>query len=74
MIFEALQSEPFRFKFHSLGWKILKIPEFNIMIDLVETFEAKKLKSNAKFLTFQKIILVILMSIVSKKLSERKDY
>ena len=30
MIFEALQSEIFRFKFHSLGLKILKIPEFNL--------------------------------------------
>ena len=30
MIFEALQSEIFRFKFQSLGLKILKIPEFNL--------------------------------------------
>ena len=28
--FEALQSEIFRFKFHSLGSEILKIPEFNL--------------------------------------------
>jgi len=32
MIFEALQSELFRFKFHSLCWKILKFPEFNLVI------------------------------------------
>ena len=30
MIFEALQSELFRFKFHTLSSKILKIPEFNL--------------------------------------------
>ena len=30
MIFEALQSELFRFKFHSLGSKILKFPDFNL--------------------------------------------
>ena len=32
MIFEALQSELFRFKFHSLSSKILKIPEFSLLI------------------------------------------
>ena len=32
MIFEALQSDIFRFKFHLLGSKILKIPEFNLTI------------------------------------------
>ena len=32
MIFEALQSELFRFKFHAPSLKILKIPEFNLMI------------------------------------------
>ena len=32
MIFEALQSELFRFKFHLLGSKILKFPEFNLTI------------------------------------------
>ena len=32
MIFEALQSELFRFKFHSLSSKILKIPEFSLCI------------------------------------------
>ena len=32
MIFEALQSELFRFKFHSLGSKILKFPEFNLVM------------------------------------------
>ena len=30
MIFEALQSELFRFKFHAPSLKILKIPEFNL--------------------------------------------
>ena len=30
MIFEALQSELFRFKFHSLGFKLQKISEFNL--------------------------------------------
>ena len=30
MIFEALQSELFKFKFDSLSSKILKIPEFNL--------------------------------------------
>ena len=39
MIFEALQSELFRFKFHSLGSKILKIPEFNLVMPyLLEHF------------------------------------
>ena len=33
MIFQALQSDTFRFEFHSLGSKILKIPEFNLVID-----------------------------------------
>ena len=32
MIFEALQSELFRFKFHAPSLKILKIPEFNLPI------------------------------------------
>ena len=32
MIFNVLQSELFRFKFHSLSSKILKIPEFNLYI------------------------------------------
>jgi len=32
MIFEALQFELFRFKFHSLGSKILKFPGFNLGI------------------------------------------
>ena len=32
MIFQALHSELFRFKFHSLGSKIEKIPEFNLSI------------------------------------------
>jgi len=32
MIFETLQSELFRFKFHWLGSKILKILEFNLTI------------------------------------------
>ena len=32
MIFEALQSELFRFKFHSLGSRILKFPEFNLLM------------------------------------------
>ena len=30
MVFEALQSEIFRFKFHFLGSKLQKIPEFNL--------------------------------------------
>ena len=33
MIFEALQSELFRFKFHSLDSKILKFPEFNLLME-----------------------------------------
>ena len=33
MIFEALRSELFRFKFNALSSKILKIPEFNLTID-----------------------------------------
>ena len=32
MIFKALQSELFSFKFHSLSFKILKIPEFSLDI------------------------------------------
>ena len=32
MIFDALQSEFSWFKFHSLGSKILKIPEFNLIM------------------------------------------
>ena len=35
MTFEALQSELVRFKFHSLGSKIQKFPEFNLYIDLM---------------------------------------
>ena len=35
MIFEVRQSELFRFKFHSLGSKILKFPEFNLNIGSV---------------------------------------
>ena len=35
MIFEALQSELFRFNFHSLSSKILKIPEFALRIHAV---------------------------------------
>ena len=38
MIFEAPQSELFRFKFHSLGSKILKIPEFNLVMNNFEHF------------------------------------
>ena len=34
MIFEALQSELFRFKFHSLASNILKFPEFNLSITI----------------------------------------
>ena len=34
MIFEALQSKLFIFKFHSLGSKILKFPEFNLGMDI----------------------------------------
>ena len=34
MIFEALQSELFRFKFHYQGLKIQKNPEFNLLIGL----------------------------------------
>ena len=34
MIFEALQFELFRFNFRSLSSKILKIPEFNLLIAL----------------------------------------
>ena len=37
MVFEALQSEPFRLKLHSLESKILKIPEFNlIMVERID--------------------------------------
>ena len=32
MILKALQSEQFTFKFHSLGSKLSKIPEFNLSI------------------------------------------
>ena len=32
MIFEALQPEIFRFKFLSLGLKVLKFPEFNLIV------------------------------------------
>ena len=35
MIFEALQSALFGLNFHSLSSKILKIPEFNLVIALV---------------------------------------
>ena len=33
MIFEALQSDLLRFKFHSLGSRILKFPEFNLLME-----------------------------------------
>ena len=35
MIFEALQSELFRFKFQRLSSKILKFPEFNLFIGVL---------------------------------------
>ena len=35
MIFGALQSELFRFKFHSVGSKVLNFPEFNLLILLI---------------------------------------
>ena len=35
MIFEALQSELFRFKFHTMSGKTLKIPEFNLGIKFI---------------------------------------
>ena len=38
MIFKALQSELLRFKFYSLGSKIIKIPEFNLLMILNECF------------------------------------
>ena len=38
MIFKALQSELFRFKFHSLSSKILKIPEFNLLMSDFDTY------------------------------------
>ena len=37
MIFEALQSEPFRLKFPRLSSKILKIPEFNLHVAILHT-------------------------------------
>ena len=52
MIFEALQSELFRFKFHAPSLKILKIPEFNLIIALPDeyserTFEAECCSNSA---------------------------
>ena len=46
MIFGALQFELFRFKIHSLGSKILKFPEFNLLI--VAFDEAEKSMSKIK--------------------------
>ena len=46
MVFEALQSELFRFKIHTLTSKIIKIPEFNLFI--------KHLKDLGKFELFGK--------------------
>ena len=44
MIFEALQSELFKFKFHSLCSKILKISEFNLFMSLDKFDPTKVLK------------------------------
>ena len=40
MIFEALQFEHFGFNFHSLSSKILKIPEFNVIIRFLAVFRS----------------------------------
>ena len=59
IIFEALQSELFRFKFHSLSSKILKFPEFNrLMHDgWYEEFHLRAPFENLHFnLKFLKIV------------------
>ena len=38
MIFQALQSELFRFRFHSLGSNIEKIPEFSLPMNKINIF------------------------------------
>ena len=43
MFFQALQPKLFRFKFHSLGSKILKIPEFNLSIALYSESVARSI-------------------------------
>ena len=49
MIFEALQFELFRFNFHSMSSKILKIPEFNLnMDDNQEDHDFDRLKMTPK--------------------------
>ena len=55
MIFEALQSELFRFKFHAPSLKILKIPEFNLLISKTHEF---LIKSKSKKLNNFKLSLM----------------
>ena len=38
MIFEALQSEPFRLNFHSLSSKIPKIPDLSLVLNIIKRF------------------------------------
>ena len=46
IIFEALKSDPFRFTFHLLSSKILKIPGFNLIIGRVSIFVATQGSTN----------------------------
>ena len=46
IIFEALKSEPFRFTFHLLSSKLLKIPGFNLIMCRVSIFVATQGSSN----------------------------
>ena len=41
MIFEAVQSKQFRFKFDSLGSKILKFPEFDLFMEIPDLFDSR---------------------------------
>ena len=46
IIFEALKSDPFRFTFHLLNSKILKIPGFNLIMGRVSIFVATQGSTN----------------------------
>ena len=49
MIFETLQSQLIRFKFHSLGSKLQKIPEFNLFMSENSLLERGQMPSPQKW-------------------------
>ena len=61
MIFEAPQSELFRFKFNLLSLKILKIPEFNLQMIYLNSPvpKVKKLQTLRIIILIQMIRMII---------------